>query len=303
LFAKEKTFAQLFAEVPEEQKQKLISFREQAGYKTILIDGNPWRYRALGESDPCMILLPGAFTLADSWMNVAALFSAKYRILMPDAYARQGVYEADQVCEAILGMMAAEQVKQAIFIGLAAGGDMAQYFLHKHPERVADLVLSHCDILGDSALMDDIRMRNTLNFYRRTPEKMIRKMLLRPLAKDLPAESEWRQYTLAYYQESMQGLKKKMVIGHIVNSSAMKNKFEFMDARIRTWQGDLLYLASDDDPISVGSIPPLKKFYPSAKIQRFSKGKNHVHLVYAQQVYPVIDRFLAHDKQNDSSIL
>lgn len=292
LFSKTKTFDELFADVPVEQKQQLLDFRDQAAYKTIPVENFNWRYRVYGSGDKVMVLLPGGFTLSDIWMNTALTFSEEYRLLMPDAYARQECYQADLVSKAIFAMLKEESVPHAVFYGLAAGGDMAQYFLHQHPERVSHLILSHCDILGDSTAADGARMRRTLRFYRQSPERSIRNMLLRQLEKNLPAESDWLQYTLAYYRDSIQGLQKKMVVEYVKQSYAMKEQFEFMAARIRTWEGKILYLATEDDNLTLGNLTPLKKFYPAAKIHRFAEGQNHVHLLYPQQVNTVIKDFL-----------
>ena len=292
LFAKEKTFEQIYSTVPEEQKEMLLQFREKAFYRQIKLDDYIWQYRVIGKGSRVMIFLPGSFTLADMWMQVALGFEQNFRIVIPDAYARQELFDIEKVCQAIINMMDTEQVKQAVFIGLGAGADLAQYFLHQHPQRVEQLVLSHCEILGDDTSKDDIRQQRTLKFYKRTGEKAIRRMMLRQLERGLPKDSEWREFTIAYYRESIQELKKDMVLSYVKNSYAMKKDFEFSVSRIHNWQGNMLYLASEDDNITVGSITPLKKFYPKAKVHRFASGKNHVHLLFADQVVKAITHFL-----------
>lgn len=299
-FFKQKTFEDFFEKVPTEQKEQLLAFREKAAYKTICVNQTVWRYRKIGSGERTIILLPGGFTLADIWMKTAESFAPNATLIMPDAYARQEIYDIDQVCDTLLAMMDAEGVKKAIFIGVAAGGELAQAFLHKHPERVSHLVISHCDILGDTEAIHDLRTRNTLNFYNRTSEGMIRSFMLRPLEKDLPMDSDWRDFTIAYYRDSIKGLKKKMVLGYVKNSHAMKKKFEFMAARIRAWQGEMLFLASEDDNITLKSIPALKKMYPNAKVHRFAQGQNHVHLLYPQQVNQVIQDFLESAEKKES---
>ena len=292
LFFKPKTFDDFFEKVPAEQKQQLVDFRAQAAYKTIRVNDFNWRYRSYGSGEKELVLLPGGFTLADIWMNTARAFSSEYRILMPDAYARQECYQAEQVDQAILAMLDEEQLHQAVFYGVAAGGEMAQYFLHRHPERVSHLILSHCDVLGDPTLVDEARIRRTLRFYNQNPERSIRSLMLRQLEKNLPREGDWYQYTLAYYRDSIQGLQKKMVIEYIKQSHTMKKEFEFMVARLRNWNGRVLFLASEDDTPTLASLTPLKKFYPAAKIHRFAEGQNHVHLLFPQQVNTVIKDFL-----------
>ena len=292
LFAKEKTFEQIFSSVPAEQKEMLLQFREKAAYQQIKHDDHVWQYRVIGNGPKTMILLPGSFTLADMWMQIALFFEPHYRILIPDAYARQELFDIENVCRAMIGMMDTEQVKQAVFIGLGAGADLAQYFLHYHPQRVEQLILSHCEVLGDGTSKDDVRQQRTLKFYQRTNEKAIRRMMLRQLEKGLPKNSEWREFTIAYYRESIQGLKKDMVLSYVKNSYAMKKDFEFSVSRIHNWHGNMLYLASEDDNITLGSITPLKRFYPKAKVYRFDEGKNHVHLLFANQVAKAISEFL-----------
>ena len=291
-FAKEKTFEQIFSTVPDEQKEMLLQFREKASYRQVKLDDHIWQYRVFGTGSQTMILLPGSFTLADMWMQIALGFEQDFRILMPDAYARQDLFDIDKVCQAILDMMDAEQVKQAVFVGLGAGADLAQYFLHQHPQRLQQLILSHCEVLGDGTSKDDVRQQRTISFYKRTSEKAIRRMMLRQLESGLPKDSDWRAFTIAYYRESIQELKKDMVLSYVKNSYAMKKDFEFSVSRIHNWQGNMLYLASEDDNITLGSITPLKRFYPKAKVHRFPNGKNHVHLLFADQVVKAISDFL-----------
>ena len=292
LFGKEKSFEQIYAGVPKEQIDKLIAFREKAAYQQIQFGESLWQYRILGSGTQTMIFLPGSFTLADLWMQVAPAFEAGYRILIPDAYARQGLFEITKVCEAILAMMDAEGVKEAVFVGLGAGGDLAQYFLHQYPQRVKHLILSHCEILGDATSKDAVRQQRTLGFYKRTAERTIHKMMLRQLETKLPKDSHWRNFTIAYYRESIQGLKKNMVLEYVKQSYAMKKDFEFSGSRIQHWLGKILYLASEDDNITLGSITPLKKYYAKAKVHRFASGQNHVHMLYAEQVIQVMNEFL-----------
>lgn len=292
LFSKGKTFEKLYASVPQEQIDMLLGFREKAAIHQIRFGERIWQYRVIGKGTRIMILLPGSFTLADIWMQVALGFENDYRILIPDAYARQELFEVEEVCNAILAMMDAEQVKQAVFVGLGAGGDLAQLLLHQHPQRIQHLVLSHCDILGDATSKDDVQQQRTVGFYKHTTERAIRKMMLRQLESSLPKDSDWYAFTLAYYRESIQGLKRNMVLSYVKNSYAMKKDFEFNISRIHNWQGNMLYLASDDDNITLGSITPLKKFYPRAMTHRFETGKNHVHLLFADQYIEAMKEFL-----------
>jgi pimeloyl-ACP methyl ester carboxylesterase len=291
LFGKEKSFEQIYAGVPQEQIEKIIAFREKAAYQQIKFGEGLWQYRVLGRGDKTIIFLPGSFTLADLWMQIALAFEQDYRILLPDAYARQELFDISTVVKAILGMMDAEGVKEAIFIGLGAGGDLAQYILHQHPQRVSHLILSHCDILGDATTKDDVRHQRTIGFYKRTAERTIRKLMLRQLESKLSKVSDWHDFTIAYYRESIQGLKKNMVLGYVKHSYEMKKEFEFSVSRIQHWSGKMLYLASEDDLITLESITPLKKFYSKAKVHRFVCGQNHVHMLFAEQFVQVINEF------------
>ena len=140
-----------YQDVPAGQKQRLFTFRATHPYTQLAINDTPWRYIASGRGDRALLFLPGAFLQANMWFNQILALETDHRIIAPDAYALQGLFDLDAVCDALVQSLDAEGIERATVIGLSAGGGVAQLLLQTHPERVEHAVFSHCGVLEPSA--------------------------------------------------------------------------------------------------------------------------------------------------------
>ncbi len=177
----------LYRDVPSEQVEMLLDFRK-IEYREI----KNWKYVVIGEGKP-LVLLPGGFMNADMWFYIAQNLRG-YKMLIPDSYVRQGVYNINDAAEKVTAMLAREGFKCASFLGLSAGGGLLQYLLKTKPEVVSSAILSHTGLLDNSRIN---KIRKIVKIAKYLPEFVLRWRLKRTTMQQYP-DSEWRDFSRAF---------------------------------------------------------------------------------------------------------
>jgi pimeloyl-ACP methyl ester carboxylesterase len=199
----------LYRDVPSTQRERLFTFRAAHSYQEVTVNGVAWRYIACGRGEEALLFLPGAFLEADMWFNQILAFEEDYRIIAPDAYALQGVFDMDVICDALLQSMDTERTEQATVIGISAGGGVAQMLLQRHPKRVHRVVLSHCGALEKNEETERTT-RRILWLVRLLPAVVIRRVLRRMTTREMPFPSTaWRSCKRATRGLRRRGLRRE----------------------------------------------------------------------------------------------
>jgi pimeloyl-ACP methyl ester carboxylesterase len=288
----EQGFEQLYAEVPEAQKAQLFSFRECHPYKQIKANRKSWRYIVTGRGLAAVVFLPGAFLPADMWFYQMTALADRYRVLAPDAYALQGIFDLDQVCWLLEEMLAAEGFEEATFVGLSAGGGLVQYLLQERPGLVSNAVLSHCGpIIYDKKGARQGRLLLTLSRF--LPTSIIRRILVRETSGTRPADSQWQAFHEAYFQEQVAGLDKGTFMRFMEMGMETRRDFVFEADEIRAWPGRMLILTSEDDDFSYPRLAILQERYPQAETHVFEAGGHHTVIFFPEAYTEALARFLA----------
>lgn len=287
-------FEQLYAGVPEAQKAQLLDFRESHPYKQINVNRKTWRYIAAGHGEEAVVLLPGGFLPADMWFYQMIALAAHYRVLAPDAYALQGLFDLDQVCWLLEEMVIAEGFEETTFIGLSAGGGIVQYLLQERPGVLANAVLSHCGpIIYDEKGARQGRWLLTLSRF--MPASLIRRIIVRQTSGQAPADSQWLAFHDAYYQEQAGKLKKEMFMRFMELGLETRRNFIFEPDDVAAWPGRMLLLTSQDDSFSYPRLEILQERYPRAETHVFEAGGHHTYLFFPEVYTQVLEKFLLGD--------
>jgi pimeloyl-ACP methyl ester carboxylesterase len=285
-------FEQLYAGVPEEQKAQLLDFRRKHNYREIKANRKSWRYIAAGKGEAAVVFLPGAFLPADMWFYQITTLSNHYRILAPDAYALQGLFDLDQICWLLEEMLEAEGFDKATFIGLSAGGGIVQYLLQERPGVLANAVLSHCGpIIYDEK--GDRQGRLLLALARFLPVSIIRRIIVRQTSGLPPDNSDWIAFHDAYHQEQIQSVSKQMFLSFMALGLETRRSFAFEAAAVAAWPGRMLLLTSEDDDFSYTRLPILQERYPQAQTHVFEAGGHHTYLFFPEAYTKMLEGFLA----------
>lgn len=144
-------FDRHYGRVPEEQKSPLRRYRVCHPHKAIDTTAGRWRYVACGNGNEALLFVPGAFLAADMWFHSVLALEDRYRMISPDSRTLQGMFHIGDVCQALVQILDDDGIERVTFIGLSAGGGVAQYFLQEYPDRVALRVLSDCGALKSDA--------------------------------------------------------------------------------------------------------------------------------------------------------
>ena len=285
------TFDEIYARVPVEQREILREFRASHAYKDVDVAGTRWRYIACGQGDQALLFIPGGFLAADMWFHSILAFEKEYRIVVPDSYTLQGTFDIDEVCSALVCILDAEGINKATAIGLSAGGGVAQYFLQAHPERVEHEVFSHCGLIERDAEAEKA-LKRLLTLARLLPLWVIRRILLKRTAGNIPPTSTWINFHNAYFQEAGARLTKEMFLRFLQSGAQVRQRFAFKRDVVEAWPGQVLLLASRDDEMAIRSLDKLRAHYPRAGTHLFNEGGHHTFMLFPEAYTAALGVFL-----------
>ena len=293
------SFDEIYEKVPAEQKQLLQEFRANHPYKELDVGGTRWRYVACGQGGKALLFVPGGFLAADMYFHAVLALEKTSRIIVPDSYTLQGTFNMDDVCSAIVHILDAEGVDKATVVGLSAGGGVAQYFVQECPERVEHLVLSHCGVLERDAEAAN-KLKKMLSLVKILPLFVIRQILMRMTAGDVPPSSKWVEFHNAYFCEASSRITKTMFVRFLGSSVEVRRRFAFKPEALESWAGETLILASRDDQAAFASLGKLQARYPRAQTHLFEEGGHHTFMFFPEAYTAVLKEFV--ERSDDLSI-
>lgn len=282
----------IYRDVPAPQRERLFTFRATHPYQYLNVNGTTWRYLACGQGERTLLLLPGAFLKADMWFHTILALEDDYRTLAPDAYALQGVFDLDEVCEALVRSLNAEGVERATAIGISAGGGVAQVLLQKYPERVEHVVFSHYGVLEWDA-EGERKTKQLVWLVRLLPLFAIRRVVKRMTTGEIPPASRWIAFHEAYFREATRNVEKAAFVGFLRSTLTGRKQFTFDPGALDSWPGSILILTSEDDPLSRGKVERLRARYPRAETAVLEQGGHHSFLFFPEAYTAALKEFLA----------
>lgn len=287
----------IYRDVPAAQREKLLTFRATHPYEELIVNGTTWRYISCGQGQgdkrhsEALLFLPGAFLKADMWFNQILALEEEYRIVAPDAYALQGLFDLEAVCDALVQSLDAEGVERTTVIGLSAGGGVAQYLLQMHPERVEHVVFSHCGILEHSAEAER-QTKRILWLVRLLPLFVIRRVLKNMTTGEIPSSSQWIAFHEVYVEEAISNIGREMYIRFLRSGLEARRCFSFESEALESWPGSILILSSRDDALSQPGVEKLQARYPRARTALLEEGGHHAFLFFPEAYTATLRGFL-----------
>lgn len=280
----------------------LKEFRARHPYRELDINGTCWHYISCGQGNKTLLFLPGGFMTADMWFYSILALEKDYQVIAPNDHTLQGTFGMEDVCNAIVRILEAEGVEKATIIGISGGGGVAQYFIQEYPQKVENLVLSHCGIINAETVL---RLQKQL--------KLIKILILLKLGriikwmaarksewgKNYPS-SDWVEFRRAYLRECTLNLRKEtsgrfweeIFLPSYEKGIESHRSFVFKSEVLQSWPGEILLLSTKDDKWTTGSMEKLKARYPRAKTHMFEQGGHHTILLFPEEYNSVIRDFL-----------
>jgi pimeloyl-ACP methyl ester carboxylesterase len=112
---------------------------------------------AVGGEGPPLVLVHGLGGTIENWRALAPALAAEHRVLVPDlpGHGRSArlleARDVDALCEAVLGIADAEDVRGAVWIGHSLGGVVALRAAVLRPDAVRGLVLAAAAGIGSAS--------------------------------------------------------------------------------------------------------------------------------------------------------
>jgi pimeloyl-ACP methyl ester carboxylesterase len=272
-----------------------MRFRREHPPRNLLIDGVSWEYLTAGDlSGQPLLFLPGALSIAESaWRTITLLEKGRYRQIIP-SYPPE-VDSMSGLADGVAVILAQEGIRTTNVVGGSYGGMLAQVFIHRHPNLVTRLVLSHTyPPVGSRAKS----VEPALRLFKRLPMFMVKKMLRDRMTGILPPRAT-PELLLIAAQIS------ETVDTRLTRQAAMSTYQRMMEfdrqgyspSDLSTWQGKTLIMLAEDDPTTPETLrDALVALYPGAVVHLF-KGSGHATSVLESGEYiKVMEEFFEEKK-------
>lgn len=251
---------------------RLARFRETHPIQTIQVDRYSWAYLADGHKDnPALLLLPGGGGGGDALFRHIEGLSTAFRVIVPTI-----PNDLKTIQDALLGLnaiLASEGISRAHVFGISFGGLLAQVFVRRYPDQVADLVVSHsaipCEHLAVRSRMQHRLMRLYPAFLVRWMAKSTMLGALR--AKSLLLSEADRAFWLAYFEDwDTNHITKRDLVARAAITADYFNNHTFQSNDLAGWDGRVLVLqSSHDDVYDEGDQGALLSMYRRAETHTF----------------------------------
>jgi len=290
MLSDKKRFEVLYQDVPIDEKQSLIKFRESHPIKQIKFNGYSWKYLVVNSHESTIIFLPGATGTGEGFFRIMESLASVYKSI---ALSYPPVNTIDEIINGILKIMDAEDVLKAIFLGTSWGGVIAQCFNRSYPDKVEKLILSN-SLFPDPSfskrnIIKDILLRIIPNTYLKQASIKAMKKRYLPL---IPEDD--RAFWSAYFQEMIENEYDKKMIFSIQNSfNSIINKYNFTPNDLKN-TNILIIEADDDQAVDYFGREKLKQMYPHASVYTFHNTGHLIITSKPQEYLKVLIKYLEH---------
>ncbi|HSH01691.1 MAG TPA: alpha/beta hydrolase [Anaerolineae bacterium] len=277
----------VYEHVPREQYHLLADFRQRYPYQKFKSGSLSWSYIRAGEGQETVLLLPTGLVSLDLWLHLLPELARHYRVLALASHTE--TFALSAVNQAITDLLHHEGAERVTAIGVSYGGGVGQAYLQTAPNRLKNLVLSHCTPV---TMRTAKRLERGARLVKWIPNRPLRFILSRRRTR-YPARSQWQTLTAAYFQEQALVSHKATVMKFMLDGVANARAFTFDAEVVNKWSGNLLLLTSADDATSYPHFEALKRRYPQAETNIFPEGGHHTLLIFPHKYGQAVLNFCA----------
>ena len=267
---------------------ELARFRAAYQPQCATFAGVTWRYIVGGHGPTTLLLLPGAPGIAEMAFPYLAAFAQHQRVIAPSYPAEIGSLE--ELLAGLTALLATETTGPIQLIGASYSGIVAQYLLHRHPERIASL------LIGDTGVPRRARARAlqlALAVIVRLPRlglhATLAVVLAYVLAGGTPAHHFWQRY--------FKGVVALLTVPEFANRVRVMLDMDRQGHelhQVSPWHGPTLLMETADDPLfSAVERAALRLRFPHAEVHTFYTQGHITALTRAPEYIAVMQAFLA----------
>lgn len=284
----QRSFNEIYANVPDEQRQRLATFRETHPVSTTEINGTTWEYIDSGQGDEVILLLVGGLRVADAGSRAISMLEDAYRVITPTYPALDTMAALADGLGAVLG---AAGVQKAHVLAGSFGGMLAQVYVRRLPEKVDKLILSTTAVLDEESVQ---RYRQGIEVFSPLPSEQVaefaRNMMFEIIA---PPESDhdfYRAYLDELYSYRIHKTELLSTYHALVDFA---DNYTLTADDLKDWSGALLILESDDDAtFNEETRARVRAIYPHAQHYVFHGAGHSPGTTQRERYFKVVKTFL-----------
>lgn len=167
----------------------------------------------------------------------------------------------EQLADGIVGILESEKIHRVNILGQSFGGILAQVIVHKYPDKVSKMILSHTTTTSPPVdqtikfekLKKIEKKEKVLSFL---PFGIFRLIAKRRISKLIPTNIEEKEFWDAYFHEMLSNIKKEEIFSLDKCMIDFEQNYTFSRDDLANWPGKILILESDGD---LFFIPPNEK--------------------------------------------
>lgn len=262
-------FDEIYANVPDEQKNALKHFREQYPAQNLTVSGTNWTYHSSGSGEKTILWLVGGLKKADAAYKSISLMQNEFRIIAPDYPALSTMRD---LADGLTAILEAENVAKVLVLAGSFGGMLAQVFLRTYPGKVAKIVLSTTTAPDKSQVE---RYSQLLEMAKLAPDNLLKETAQSQMFGTIaPPDSEsdfYRAYLKELYEQRLSKADIVSIYEALIDFMAQ----DFIADDLSTWAGEMLIINSDNDATFGKTVQDsLVGHYPDARVHTF-EGAGH----------------------------
>ena len=280
-----------YRNVPPEQLGQFMQFRQEHLPKALTINAIQWEYLAAGDhKGPALLFLPGALSTAESaWRTISRLEQYQYFLITPN-YPPE-VDSMTGLADGVAEILKEEGIRGAYVVGGSYGGMLAQVFIHRHPQLVSKLVLSHTYPPVERRVRS---VEPALRLFRVLPMPIVKKMLRERMIGILPSKPSPELLLIAAQV-------REAVDTRLTRQAALSTYTRMMDfdrqvftpIDLSGWPGKILIMLAEDDPTTPENLRnELIALYPGATVHIFKGGGHATSVLESTEYITVLEEFL-----------
>lgn len=277
------SFDRYYARVPQAQRERLLRFRSDHPERFVDHAGLRWTYRQIGQGD-ALLWLVGGLKKGDAAYNYVPLLRDHFCIILPD-YPAAATMSA--LADGLAALLDAENIAQAHVLSGSFGGMLAQELLHRHPQRIRQIVLSNTSAPRPALAQ---RYRNGLRTMRLLPEFVLRLLAPGQMYATIAPSAQESEFWKAYLKE---------LFAERLNKRDISTTYEAMiDFMQRTYdpvilEGQMLIMGSaDDHTFGADALSQLFALYPQAQRHVFGGGGHSPASTRQTEFFALVRAFL-----------
>jgi len=294
----ERSFEKLYRKAWPELTDRLRVFRAAHEIKRITpeLEGGEavrWEYIAGGSGDETILFVHGFAATGESHFLQVGALEEDFRVIAPTVPA---VTTMKAIADGVAAVLDAEGVERAHVMGVSFGGLVAQAFVHHHPDRVADLILSHTLVPRESAAGEvDGRIKASRLLPRFVYGRLARLGGIRMLEKEIP---DLTPEELAFWKANFTELypdviTKDLAVGRLRAGRDFIVNYELSKGGPMGWEGRVLVMESAvDSMVKTDDREALRAHYPDAEVHTVTRYGHMGALVRTESNVDPVRRFL-----------